>query len=107
MLTSMEIIKKLEGTNIEVELKAILRRLLFDQKEFANPSANNPAAHGQLYIKIAESQRQATIIFDTINLVTDSKIGYWIDFDKNLCHIVDWASGTETILTSFDSFDPV
>ena len=109
MLTSLEIIKKLEGTDIEVELKAILRRLLHCQKEFANASADDLGSqrYGQLYKTMTESQRQAKILFDTMNLVGNCNIGYWLDFDNSLCHIVDWAADTKTILTSYDSFDPV
>ena len=109
MLTSLEIIKKLKGTDIEVELVIILRRLLHCQKEFANACANNLGSqrYAQLYKDLTENQKQAKLLFDTINLVANSNIGYWLDFDNSLCHIVDWAADTKTILTSYDSFDPV
>ena len=109
MSTNLEIIKKLKGTDVEVELKAILRRLLHHQNEFTNACANDIGSqrYGQLYKTVTESQRQAKILFDTINLVANSKIGYWLDFDNSLCHIVDWTADTKTILTSYDSFDPV
>ena len=103
MLTSQEIVKKLEGTSTEAALKTILRRLLHYQQELER---DNVETQGQLYNKVAESQEQAKIIFDTINLMTDSKIGYWLDLNTNICHFVDWSTDTETILVSFDLMKP-